>query len=53
MTTFIFFRKGGWYPVKIPKESDVPEHVHLNPGTIRVEDMKGRIVWPLPLKKRN
>jgi hypothetical protein len=41
---YIFFREEGWYPVEIP-----PDHllanVELNPGTLKVEDLEGNIVW--------
>lgn len=48
MKTYIFFRAEGWYPVKCTNDVDVLRHVELNPGTIKVEDMDGRIVWPEP-----
>lgn len=47
LRTFIFFREGMFYPVRIP-EDQVEENVRLNPGTLRVETMTGRIVWPKP-----
>jgi hypothetical protein len=28
------------------EDDDVAEHVALNPGTIRVEDIKGNQLWP-------
>jgi hypothetical protein len=44
---YIFFRKKDvWYPVDLRSDADVPENVRLNPGTLRVEDANGRIVWP-------
>lgn len=43
---YIFFRKDGWYPVYEPRGDEaIPEHVALNPETLRVEDVTGRIVW--------
>ena len=43
---YIFFREGGWYPVYEPRGDEaIPEHVELNPGTLRVEDVMGRVVW--------
>jgi hypothetical protein len=41
---FVFFREGHFYVVEIPPDQ-VLANVELNPGTIRVEDMKGNIVW--------
>jgi hypothetical protein len=44
LTVFIFFRKEGWYPVEIPPEQ-LDENIRLNPGTLKVEDMQGNVVW--------
>lgn len=52
MTTYIFFRAGGWYPVKLRDDQAAIENVHANPGTIRVEHIDGRLVWPLPEHKQ-
>jgi len=46
--TYIFFREEGWYPVECRDDDEVPEHVALNPGTLKVEDTHGRLVWSLP-----
>ena len=48
MQTYIFFRAEGFYPVNLPGDNAVPENVRLNPGTLRVEDLAGRVVWPAP-----
>ena len=42
---YIFFRKEGFYTVHIENEKDVPAHIAANPGTIRVENMFGIIVF--------
>ena len=46
----LFFREGGFYPVQLSglKETadEVPDHVALNPGTIRVESIAGEVIWP-------
>ncbi|WP_181008471.1 hypothetical protein [Sphingomonas montanisoli] len=46
----IFFREGCFYPVALsgtkPASEEIPEHVALNPGTLRVEDLSGNILWP-------
>lgn len=48
--TVIFFRQQGFYPVQLSglksTEDEVPDHVALNPGTIRVEDMDGNVIYP-------
>lgn len=41
---FLFFRKGMFYPVEIPRDQ-VIANVELNPGTLKVEDIEGNIVW--------
>lgn len=41
---FVFFRDGYFYVVEIPRDQ-VLANVELNPGTTRVEDMAGKIVW--------
>ena len=44
LETFLFFREGHFYPVDIPREQ-VMANVELNPGTLKVEDIKGNVVW--------
>lgn len=48
--TVVFFRKEGFYPVELsgkrPASDEVQDHVKLNPGTIRVEDLTGNELWP-------
>jgi len=44
--TFLFFREGHFYAVDIPPDQ-VLANVELNPGTLRVEDLKGNIIWRL------
>lgn len=46
-TMFIFFREQGWYPVEIPADQ-LQRNIDLNPGTIRVEDMQGNVLWSAP-----
>lgn len=41
---FLFFREGHFYPVEIPRDQ-VLANVELNPGTLKVEDIEGNIVW--------
>lgn len=45
MKSYIFFRKEGWYPINCIDDSDVIEHVKLNPGTTRVEDIDGNVIF--------
>lgn len=46
LETFVFFRTGHFYFVDIPADQ-VLANVALNPGTTRVEDVVGNIVWPV------
>ncbi len=43
---FLFFREGMFYPVEIPRDQ-VQANVELNPGTLKVEDIKGNVIWRL------
>jgi hypothetical protein len=42
----VFHRADGFYIAEMAEDDDVAEHVALNPGTIRVEDIKGNQLWP-------
>ena len=44
-TPYIFFRKGMWYPLEMKNDADACANAECNPGTTRVEDIKGRVVW--------
>jgi len=48
--TVIFFREGMFYPVHLsgikPTAEEAADHAELNPGTLRIEDLKGNILWP-------
>jgi hypothetical protein len=45
----LFFREGGFYPIELSGVKDakqeVADHVALNPGTLRVEDLQGNVLW--------
>ena len=45
---YIFFRMEGWYPVELRDDEDAKVNAELNPGTLRVETIKGRTVWSAP-----
>lgn len=49
--TMIFFRGDGWYPITgvlgIPLAQQAAEHAELNPGTVRIEDIDGNVLWRL------
>ena len=45
----IFFRAEGWYPIQgvlgVPLDQQAAEHAALNPGTLRIEDSAGNLLW--------
>lgn len=45
----IFIRKETFYPLDLPDEqcnpTTIAEHAESNPGTLRVEDVKGNVLW--------
>lgn len=47
----IFFRKDGWYPVQgvkdVPLARQAADHASLNPGTLKIEDIDGVVLWRL------
>lgn len=53
MPIAIFFREDGFYPVEfmdpakcgksMPEQAG--EHAELNPGTLRIEDVEGNVLW--------
>jgi len=46
MTTYIFFREDGWYPLELKDDSDACANARCNPGTLRVENaLTKQVVW--------
>lgn len=47
----IFIRSDGFYPIQgvrgIDLRQQAQDHAALNPGTLRVEDTKGNVLWSL------
>ena len=47
----IFFRAEGFYPIAAVKGIDLAararDHAELNPGTLRIEDGEGNVLWRL------
>lgn len=44
----VFFREGRFYVVNTYEDegfAELAEHARLNPGTLRIEDMHGNILW--------
>ncbi len=48
MRTVVFFRKEGWYTIETPVNDDLDHHAKINPGTLKIEDTKGNILWQGP-----
>lgn len=45
MTTYLFFRKDGFYPLEMRDDQDAKHNAEINPSTCRVETLDGRVVW--------
>lgn len=45
MKIYLFFRKEGWYTIELKDDEDAIHNALCNPGTLRVEDLDGRVVW--------
>jgi len=47
----IFVRAEGFYPVQgvrgVPLRQQAEDHAALNPGTLRIEDTAGNVLWRL------
>lgn len=42
----LFFREEGFYVIDLPADDDLNAHAVANPGTIRIEDATGKVLWP-------
>jgi hypothetical protein len=42
----LFVREGSFYVIDLPADDDLNRHAMLNPGTLRVEDVFGNVLWP-------
>lgn len=42
---YVFFREAGFYPIECLNDDEAKAQAEGNPGTIKVEDGKGRVVW--------
>lgn len=45
MITYLFFRQDGFYPLELKDDQSAKENAELNPGTVRVETVAGRVIW--------
>lgn len=46
MKTYVFYRDEMFYMIELMDDADAVANAECNPGTRRVEDMKGNQVWP-------
>ena len=44
--TRVFIREDSFYMINLPETDDLNKHAEMNPGTLRVEDLEGNILWP-------
>lgn len=46
----IFVREEGFYPIQLSglksTAEEAADHAACNPGTLRIEDMHGKVIWP-------
>jgi hypothetical protein len=53
MTTYLFIRKEGFYPIELENDESARTNAEINPGTLRVENaMTQETVWPTPTDGR-
>lgn len=45
MQLYTFHRADGWYPVECEDDTDAKLQAEMNPGTAKVMDVAGRVVW--------
>lgn len=44
--TLVFIREEGFYPIEAPATvAEAKKHADMNPGTLRIEDVRGNILW--------
>ncbi len=46
VNTYIFFRDDMFYMIELMDDADAVANAECNPGTRRVEDMRGNKIWP-------
>lgn len=46
MKSYVFYRDEMFYVIELMDDQDACANAECNPGTRRVEDMRGNQVWP-------
>lgn len=41
----VFFREDSFYPISLPDDASLADHAKANPGTKRVTDVNGKVLW--------
>lgn len=49
MKSYVFYRDEIFYMIDLADDADAVANAECNPGTRRVEDMRGNQVWPTKL----
>lgn len=47
MKTYIFYREEGFYFIDLKDDADAIANAECNYGTLRVEDLRGNIIYPI------
>ena len=42
----VFIREDTFYIIDLPIDDDLNEHARLNPGTLMIQDARGKVLWP-------
>ncbi len=45
MNIYIFQRQDGWYFLELKNDKEAVENAKCNPGTIKVTNIKQKIIW--------
>ncbi len=45
---YVFVRESQFYVIELHGDEDARNNALCNPGTVRVEDMLGNVVWSAP-----
>lgn len=48
MAAYVFVRADMFYLIDLDDDADARINAELNPGTVRVEDIFGNVVWEEP-----
>jgi len=52
MKSYIFYREKNWYVIDLKDDKDAIANAKCNPGTIKVETLDKRVVWPIKMEPK-